>query len=233
MKYVILPFLIGRLALGCEGGTLPPERCEPNANDTAYEVSDRTYGLANAYGSAVEQGRLAERTNFALNALIRLAAHKLRQRGYRTKAKQLVYEWEHRWNGYLMRRDLGDHRPLSQWLAEKYAMIEAILGENLCKLLRLYDIKVINYAIPVVFSCVDKVDEAEYGRHFVPLSGVVVFWTSFFVCVGATWGTGFLFCSPLAMGAEFLVVRLVAPKLNPTAWRWACKPGGSYPYMAY
>ncbi len=101
-------------------------------------------------------------------------------------------------------------------------MLELILGVEVCKALRLIDIKIINYAIPVVFKCVDQVDEAEYERHFVPFCKVVSFWVTFFSCVGFTYGTGFLYCSPIAIGVEWIVGNHVAPRLNEGVWKRVC-----------
>lgn len=199
---------------------------EPNRTDVV-QVSDKTERMAADFRREVEQGRLREKTNGALNAIVRFAVYKLKQKGYKKEAAKLLSEWQGQWDGYLVRmdRDLGDHKPLSKWLAEKYDMLELILGADVCHMLRLDDIKIINFAIPVVFACVDNVDEAEYRKHFVPLAGTTIYWVSFFACVGGTWGTGFFFCGPISMGCEFLTENFVAPKLSPPAWKLACRPG--------
>jgi hypothetical protein len=142
-------------------------------------------------------------------------------KGKKAEAQKLLNEWDFRWSGYFL-RGLGDHAPFSQWVAEKYAMIELILGVDICHALRLDDIKILNYGVPVVFSCVDDVDPEEYGLHFIPFAGTVVYWTSFFACVGGTWGTGFLFCSPISWGAEFVTEKWIAPALNEPAWNMFC-----------
>lgn len=204
----------------------PCDPYEPSAQckSEPVEVSDQARRQADTFRRDIERGRLRERTNGALNAIIRFGAFKLKQKGYDAEAKQILGDWETKWDGYIVRaaRDLGDHRPLSQWLADVYKKIEGKLGPDICHALRLDDIKILNYGIPVVFSCVDDVDEAEFGRHFVPFSGTVIYWTSFFVCVGGTWGTGFFFCGPIAMGCEFLTERWIAPKLNPRVWNLSC-----------
>lgn len=211
--------LVSLRAMGC-GKPGEPSNC----GNEAVEVSDRVWKLSEGFSEEVQQGRMRERTNGALNAMIRFAAFKLKTKGHKKEAALLVNEWETRWNGYLMRvgRDIGDHRPLSQWLAEKYDMLELILGVDICHMLRLDDLKTVNYGIPVVFSCVDNVDVVEFEKHFVPFSGVVIYWTSFFTCVGGTWGTGFLFCSPISWGCEFVTEKWIAPKLNETVWGWSC-----------
>lgn len=218
---LVLCLLVGSCtAFSCEN-TGEPSNCKPEV----FQVSDSSVAQVREYERDIRDGRMRERTNVALNAIVRFAAFKLKAKGNKIAAQKLINEWESKWNGYIMRvgRDIGDHAPLSAWLAEKYAMLEFILGVDVCHALRLDDIKIINFGIPVVFSCVDNVDEAEYGRHFIPFSGTVIYWGSFFACVGGTWGTGFLFCSPISWGCEWLTESYLAPKINPTAWRWACQ----------
>jgi hypothetical protein len=199
------------------------------------EVSPRTQRMARQYEDDLKNGRLAKRTDAALDALIRLSAYKLKRIGKVTEANKLLKEWEDQWSGEIVRlsmvkRGIGDHKPLSEWLAQKYAMLEFLLGKPACQALRITDIHVINFAIPVVISCVDNVSQDEYYAHFVEdilggykgLGPVVSYWVSFFSCVGMSWGTGFLWCSPISQGVEYLSMRLVCPKLNEPLWKLSC-----------
>lgn len=217
-KLILILSLLTMPVLACQGGEVGAN-CMPKG---VGEDSARVRKQVAQFEKEVEQGRFAEKTNGALNAIVRYAVWKLRREGYKKEATALLQEWENDWNGYLLRRDLGDHAPLSVWLAEKYLMLEMTLGEAVCHALRLDDIKIINFAIPVVFRCIDQVDVEEFGKHFIPLSGTVVYWTSFFACVGGTWGTGFLFCSPISMGCEWITESWAAPKLNPRVWNMSC-----------
>lgn len=213
----IVVALWSQLALPC-GKPGEPSNC----GNEAVEVSTRTERMANEFEGQIRAGELRERTNLALNAMVRFAVFKLRAKGKKLEARRLENEWDSQWNGYLLRRDLGDHKPLSNWLAEKYAILEFIFGEQFMQFTRLVDLKIINFGIPVVFACVDNVDEAEFYLHFVPLTKVTIYWTSFFTCVGGTWGTGFLFCSPIAWGCEYITGRWIAPKLNPFVFKLSC-----------
>jgi len=208
----------------------PPTEEEPVMNSGEYEISARTERMAAKFENEIRSGLLLKKTDDTLNAIIRLAVYKLKRTGHIAEGTQLLKEWENQWSGYLLNRGIGDHRPLSKWLAEKTAMLELTLGKQAMHLLRLDDLITINYALPVVIKCIDEVDVDEYARHFVHdeangyrgLGPVVSYWTSFFACVGFTWGTGFLFCAPIAMGVEYLVDNFVAPKLNEPLWRRAC-----------
>lgn len=196
---------------------------EPVLSYGTPEVSARTKRLANEFKSEVENQRLRKKTNQSLDAIIHLAAYKLKRVGKKKEAERLLKEWKEQYSLYLEIRDLGDHKPLSDWLAAQYQIWVFWLSKDVVHMLRLDDINVINFAIPIVFSCLDNVDQDEYRKHFVPLMKVTSFWVSFWTCVAYTWGTGFLYCSPIAMGVEYLTEAYIAPSLNEFAFNLACK----------
>lgn len=130
-----------------------------------------------------EAGRGRERLTIALDALLRTAARAMAERGHDDEAKELASGWM-RMRPYSLGEvngDVGDHDPLSVWLATAYDKIESVLGKWLCDFLHLSDIKTINFATPVVFHpsekekwCLDTLKsnpsdscEREYARHFV------------------------------------------------------------------
>lgn len=170
------------------------------------------------------KGRVGQRTNAALDAIISVSVQQLRASGYEQEAVRLQEEWESKWFGYVMRlRDLGDHAPLSLWLADVYNRLENLLGEQLMSWLHLDDIKIINYAIPVVFRpCNEEWDSAEYKLHFVPLSGVLAYWGAVIPCWVATSGIASFLCSPLGMLSEHVMTRFLAPGISDRAYRVAC-----------
>lgn len=195
------------------------DRTLPNRCEIYAEVSTTTMGIAQDTENAIRRWQLRDKTIAALDAIFRLAEYKLKKEGHKFYAWRLIKEWEYH---KINLRDLGDHAPLSAWIDEKYHEIADFLGPQVTHFLRIDDLEVINHAVPVVFSCIDNVWIDEYERHFTPLCGTITYWTAFFSCVGFTWGTGFYFCSPIAMGSEFLVEKFVAPKLNEWAWEKAC-----------
>lgn len=209
---------------------------EPIMMSGQPEVSKRTKRKAEKFGKDLKNGRLRKHTNHALDAIIKLGAYKLKRVGHKKEGDQMLKEWKQQYSLILEDRGITDHAPLSKWLADKTLMMEFILGHQVMHSLRLDDLITLNFGLPVVISCIDKVDEQEYFNHFVHdeihdyrgVGPVVIYWVSFFSCVGFTWGSGFLFCSPVAMGTEYLTDSIIAPKLNPTLWKMACKPGEEY-----
>jgi hypothetical protein len=171
----------------------------------------------------LEEGRLAERTNFALDILLSVAYNKLKNEGHNELADKIKTDWKGTWNGYLMQvRDIGDHEPLSEWLAQAYKDIEAALGKGVCEFFHLDDINIINYALPVVFKCSIAFDKIDYSQHFVPLTGVVSYWVSAGFCILASSGLMSFFCSPIGMLAEHLMITFIAPPISNKIYEAFC-----------
>lgn len=162
----------------------------------------------------IREGRLRQRSGLALEMMIRFSVRELKDRGREPEAWRIWFEYNEV-KRYFTSRDLGDHQPLSEWLADTYATLEFIFGEPFMKSTRLEDIKIINFALPVVFACVDAVDEGEYFLHFSPLTGTIAYWSVWASCTAASMGTGwFIVCTPAGWAAENITEKFVSPKLN-------------------
>lgn len=202
----------------------------------ANDLPEQSYTYSNRYKKEVRQGKLAQSTNLGLKALVLRSISELKKHGYKSQAKMMKLEWDVKYSKILIEhtRGMTDHAPLIEWLGEKTKELEASLGHDVMHAMRLDDLITFNYGIPVVISCVDKVDVDEYGRHFIHdsdkgyrgLGPVTVYWTALFTCMGLTWESGVgssVLCSPIAMGAEFLTDTVIAPALNEPLWNLACK----------
>lgn len=175
----------------------------------------------------LENGRILDRTDKALDNLIITAVGELKKRGFQSLALSIESDWNSRYRGFVYEmvfdnRPIGDH-PGITWMLSVHEKIEGALGETLCKALRLHDIYILAHTIPVVIRCIDNVDALEYTLHFIPFCGIIGYWISYGVCVGATLGSGVAFaCGLIGMGVEMVVVRFVAPPLSPKAFARAC-----------
>lgn len=211
---------------------------EPVMQHGQPEVSARTRRMSNQFGNDITSGKFKHQTYLGLDALIHLAAYKLRRIGEKEMAADILNNWKTTYQfqymdmlDYTDIRHIGDHGAVIQWLKDTMIKLEDKLGASLMYDLRLSDIRTFNETPKVVFFCQDHVSEQEYWYHFVDdtasvqirgLAPTTVYWTSFITCVGGTWGTGFLFCSPISMGVEYLTKKVVAPKLNHPLWQRAC-----------
>ena len=177
--------------------------------------------------------RFGEHVQRDLDGLMKIAVWNLKRKRFYSQASQLEREWGYQrvaLTDFITEdgRPIGDFDPLSTWLAEKYEMLELLLGKEVCRALRLSDIKTFNYTIPVVFRpC--KYGLPEFELHFIHdnnyrgLAPVVAYWASSITCSVATFGAGYFFvCSPIAMLVELGVDRVAAPWLAPRIFNMAC-----------
>lgn len=169
---------------------------------------------------------LALHTDEALNNVIRVAVANLKSVD-ENLAYEIQFEWDSKWHGDLLKRDIGDHAPLSQWLADTYNKIEAKLGVELCKALHLSDLKTFNYCIPIVFRpCTYPIDHVvesrrqDYQDHFAMgkvyygLVPVVTWWAMSSACWIGTVGVGAFVCSIATAGAEWAMGHVLCPPLS-------------------
>lgn len=174
-----------------------------------------------------DRAKLQVKTDKAVDALIKTTVGELKARGYHTLAGVIEMEYLQRYKGFVLTfkpgRDVGDHEAI-KWLLKIHDDIEFVVGPTICKALRLHDLWWFAYTIPVVFSCLDNVDKGEYGKHYVPLCGLVSFWLSYATCSVVSFSSGVIFlCNIIGMGVEELTVRFVAPLTINPAYKAACQ----------
>ena len=174
---------------------------------------------------------LSDWSNRALGSIIGIAVLNLRKNHYYKEADEIEKGWG-LIDGRIVdiakgRRDIGDFEPISEWLALAYEVIELALGYQTCSLLRITDIKTINFGLRVVLNpC--KYGPVEFNKHFCGdkyrgLGPVVAYWSVVTSCSIGTFGAGYFFvCSPLGWLIERGVNKVVAPKLSPRIYNRAC-----------
>lgn len=193
---------------------------------------------------------LAVDADVALGKMVGLASWHLKRVGDGKASKAIVEEYRASFDGYFMDRisakGIGDHAPISEWVAKWYARLEAKFGQRFMEVTRLKDLKTFNYGIPVVFSPTGEArvvpivpwERQDYVDHFVPFAGAVAYWAAWGGCTAGTWGLGWVtfVCSYAGWAAEYVVMNEVAPDLggkiwdrynvSETAWRKALKAVG-------
>lgn len=162
----------------------------------------------------------------SIDAILKTAILNLKRQGHHQYANQIESEWSQSYSQYffggISLMDLGDHDPLLPWLANVMGNVEKRGGRGIMQRTRIYDLKVINYALPVVFSPTGSKrtgkawGQVEYGKHFVPLMGVTTYWTTRIACKVMAKNQPIVsrFCSQIAGVAEKVVVKRVAPKMS-------------------
>lgn len=140
-----------------------------------------------------QHGRLADK---ALDAMVREASRQLKKHPDKDEPKtvaagsiseddKILVEWESFYADTLsgdrvVPVDMGDHKPLSEWLSKLYAKLEKRLPNKVLELTHLKDIWIMNHGLPVVLKpkqesqwCKDQLARysadscaEEYRRHF-------------------------------------------------------------------
>lgn len=217
-------------------------------------MGPRERGFAKRHTSKIqaefERGDLtavAARTDQALNSLVSRAIHQLHRKGQHKFADAKQEEWNLNFRGFLSAEiqahaggrigDIGDHKPLVQWLADFYDKVEAVLGVDACQFLHLSDIKTLNFCIPVAFhpcsfdmGSVPGARKDEYRRHmqkgavYMGLLPVVTYWATDIGCMFGTVGIGALLCGSVASLAESLMAGPVSGKISDKIFDRACGP---------
>lgn len=188
-------------------------------------------------------GKLAQRTEQALNTIFSVAEGELRKRGHEKEAYDLQMEWADKYRSEFHRfaesmgRDIGDHpdQIFSKWLDDKIDMLIFLLGMDVMKATHLIDLKVFNDTPKIVFRpctfnmgsiTIPRNEEYKnhfsYGEELYGLVPVTTYWVVYGVVTAASSGTGFVFFSGIiASGAEKLI-SFVTPKLSDTVFHKAC-----------
>lgn len=218
MKIVVaIMMVLSTLALSLED-KLYKHQIEEQLYESGFRVDDY-------YDLAVE-------SNEAITNIVKLAAYKLRRHGDCETAGIIEAIWRH-FDGRIIdlalgNRDIGWFDPISDALAMIYDLTEAKLGYDVCHMLRLDDLKTINYALRVAFRpCYYGYDE--YYKHMVKdpkyrgLIPVLSYWTVVIGCSYATYGIGYVvICSPAGFMIEKVVQNRIAPKAVDKLYKAAC-----------
>lgn len=197
----------------------------------AREIED---GIEN---DTVEMPFLKNYVDRAINGALKRAIGELRKKGAQSFADEIEYEWAMYYGEslFVSNRPIGDHKPISQWLSEKYEQIEAILGIEVCEQLHISDIKSINHGVPVsIHPCSFQMDNVsgdrvdEYVRHIAggPIGDdkyygvlpVISWWAAEIGCLAS--GGAFI-CGPIAMVTE-KVMGVVSPSIGRKIYEKRC-----------
>jgi hypothetical protein len=201
----------------------------------ATRVRDIQQGVIDSFES---DGMIvaAENLDNAVNALLGRADDVLRAQGHMKLADEIAADYivyQHAYKKMVFGdKEIGDHPPMSEWLTNVHNKIEGAIGEFWCEFFHFHDIKIINYAVPVVFN--PKLYKLEdYKDHFAGhlilgfwwehhgLAGVVTYWLVTAVCAAGTSGMGAatFACSPIAAVSEHVIDKHLAPPVASRIWK--------------
>lgn len=210
-----------------------------NEVDQASEVRSRYSAETIAKGFNVKGDNIAN-TRLALDHLIAVGVKALKDRGWKNDATEIATHWAALRPQFLVDSGnglgkVGDHAAIA-WLLAVGNKLRSLLGDEVDVVLHLDDLIIFAYSIPVVFGCEDQVSQLEYALHFVgqdsdpgvlpgDAHGFAPSLTFWVVDLGCDIGVpipGSLLCAPVAVMAERIMYKRLAPRLNPTVWARSC-----------
>lgn len=200
------------------------------AYDYQTPRSDNPY--ANQIKQTILSGHAISLSQHAIDSLLKRACFELHKRGEHQIERDIWYKWSTQYRYMLTeKRNIGDHKPLLDWLAQVTKALQSKLGIPLMNLLHLSDLITFNYAIPFIMDpChfdITPMPEAqrqfEFGRHmagdgtFEGLFPVLTYWATL---------TGTASMGPIAAllagVAELSMDRFLAPELSDFVYFGSC-----------
>ncbi len=184
-----------------------------------------------AIARQVEREGLKAKTLQTISLILMAGTAKLRAEGFTEEALDVEETWTMGWEPYLTSNSaIGDHAPLSVYLAEVCLIFESLLGREAYEALHLDDLEILNFGLVVALEpdqasawCQETQEAScslDYSLHAVPVLGVCAYWLAWGACTGATWGMGAvtLICTPIGMVSEKAMLELFAPRIAARIW---------------
>lgn len=162
----------------------------------------------------------------AIDQIVHVAEFRLNQRGLTVTSSKISRTWKSLRGAHFDRSaaiglfKLGDHPPLSRWLAETYQELESVFGESMCHIYHFDDLKILNFGLPVAFSPQGDPQsrlpwgESEYLDHFVPVAGAITYWMGDLACEFVLQSTASIICSISLDGIRNGIEKFLAPHLG-------------------
>lgn len=166
-----------------------------------------------------------------LDGMVQQGMQNLKDAGEADLSQQLQNEWKTVYSTALTDAntvgvlDLGDHPPLSQWLANFIDVLNQKTRGIAGKMQLIADLTTLNYAIPIVFHPAGNWtgpygDKAwiEYRLHFIPFANVLTYWGALEGCKYAAEQAGWQIlekvCDTVSNKLEFYMGRYLAPRIS-------------------
>jgi hypothetical protein len=168
-------------------------------------------------------GKMEQTWAKGIKALVRFSIGALKDQGHHSLATRYQQDWSFYVSaidaGPFNLFDLGDHRPIYQWLGTFYDELELALGKSFCEFHHIDDIKAFNYGYIVTFHpngdplTNETWDLVEYKKHFVPFATASFYWISYAACAVAAPFPASLGCPTALAAPRYVVKQWVSPSI--------------------
>lgn len=166
------------------------------ATDTDVQGLQAAYDAEQNIKGQMEVGDVHGITKLALEVIVYEGIKNLRAVGELALAEQFQAEWDNEISGTINPNpaggisalDIGDHDPLSPWLANFYQVLKVKTMGLVSAVQVVNDLNTLNYALGVVlhpngtWRAHTEYDHIEYRKHFIPFANIVTYWASLEAC---------------------------------------------------
>ena len=180
----------------------------------------------NQFLNATEKKDFTQVAHQGFEAAIKELAEELRNRQDMAMADELIQNWQQTESLFftLNMDDLGDHDPLFPWLENFFTKMTQKYGTIILTLPVVKDLRILNFAIPVVlhpkgkWQSTEVDNRIEYRKHFIPFANIVTYYSSNFACnyFAKKYGQNQLkrLCKMVSEKLEWVMGRYIAPAIS-------------------
>lgn len=186
----------------------------------------------NAWIVSLLNGNALDTTRIGFNEAVQALIQDLARQGKTLEAQELSERWGRDGGAAQFEMafsfgfdDLGDHAPLFTWLEAYIVKLEDKFGAIISRLPVVQNIRMMNFAIPVVFApassrwqIAHQDNRIEYRKHFIPFANLITYYVANYACnlVVVKSGNTQLkrICKPAAEKLQFAMGRYVAPHIS-------------------
>lgn len=207
--------------------------------DTALQAVQSALNARSQSITNISGNQFGSVSQWTLNLLVNESVEAFRAVGDTQTAVEVSSDWQINYadaldqtilysNGSGMHiLDLGDHKPLLQFLANLFDKLEDRVGSSILYSGIIGDIYQMNYALPIVFTpkgswrtnVTPNRDWVEYRKHFIPFANIITYYAANIACnkiiAQQNMGNqGKKLCTKISEKLRFAMGRYVAPKVS-------------------
>jgi hypothetical protein len=238
MKTVI-PFLFAMISVFQLNHTANADPLPPAGTNDERVAMQAAIGARNDFVRALINRDYVDLARAGFDQAIKDLADQLaNEQGKPAEAQELMQKWGHdggvsqfqmafsyQTESLLSKDDLGDHAPLFAWLEQYLVKLENKYGSIITKLPIIANIRMVNFALPVVFTpgssrwqLATQDNRIEYRKHFIPFANLVTYYGSLYACNVAVAKSQYpqlkKLCKKAAGKLEFVMGRYIAPHIS-------------------
>jgi hypothetical protein len=192
MKHILAIVLVA-LSFQVKAGAQTVNADDMKSINTAneYRAMQAALDARNAFVNALLRKDYVAVTHDAFQHAIEGLVEEMASRNDQEMATELQTLWNDNESMFysLAFTDLGDHAPLFKWLDAYMDKMASKYGSVILSLPIVADLRMLNYAIPVVFSPRGSWQQSgvdsriEYRKHFIPFANLVTYYAANYGCV--------------------------------------------------